>query len=157
MKKEKGDFFETEEITDANEALLTQDKETKRLKVKLICTAIALLGSIGGYIVMWASNGKDGFWYTLCGCVWLLGIIAMFVAGSFFSVIKTIFKVGQFAYRIVPFYILDLLAFVIGLALGVMLTFSFPVIPCLMMLYNSYKSLQNAEEFLDIEDPGDEI
>ncbi len=157
MKKEKVDFFETEEITDAEEALLTQDKETKRLKIKLICTAIALLGSIGGYLCMWSNIDKTGLLYEATGVVWLLGIIAMFVAGSFFSVIKTIFKVGQLAYRIVPFYILDIFAFIIGLALGVMLAFSFPIIPCLMMLYNSYKSIQNAEEFLDTDDLDDEV
>lgn len=146
-QKEKVRLFEKVEITDPEYAQKLYDKEESKFKWKLICFGVALLGSIGGAICF-GNVGANGFVYDLLGVLWLLGIAAVIAAGSFMSLIKIILKFGKIAYTIVPFILIDVVCFIFGAAFGFIVCMILPVIPCGMTLYQSYKNIKEAQNYL---------
>ena len=149
MKKEKikVNLFERVDITDPEYAQKMYDKEKSKFKLKLICTAVALIGSIGGLYCFNSVGAKD-FLYNLLGVLWLLGIASVIVAGSFVNLFKFIVKFGKFGYYLAVPFPLDIVCFVFGLAIGFLLCFIFPVIPCVITLYQSWKNLNAAKDYL---------
>ena len=148
MEKKKVKFFERIEITDPEYAQKVYDKETKRFKLKLICAGVSLIGSICGFVLFNGSGMDRGFLMSLMGILWGLGIVATFVAGSLLNFFKIILKFGQAAYNIVPYIFIDMLCFVFGAALGLIVCFVFPVVPCSLALYQSYHNLKDAKDYL---------
>lgn len=151
MKKENVKLFEKIEITDPEYAKKLYEKESKKWNLKLICTIIAAVGSVCGFLCMSDTLDKTGFLYDLVQFVWFVGLVAMLVAGSVINTLKLIFKVGQLGYYIVPFVLLDLIGFVFGLAFGLIITLMLPVVPAAMTLYQSWQNKKTAEEYLALD------
>ncbi len=152
MNKEKAreKLFERVNIADPEYAQKLYDKEKIKLKIKLVCIIIAAMGSICGYIYVFGEQiDKNTFWHSVCGVMWMLGLLSTLVAGSFFNIFKVIFKVGQFGYNLIPFFLLNLLGFVFGLAFGIIVAITLPVIPCAMTLYQSWQNMNDAEDYLE--------
>ena len=147
QEKKKVRLFEKVEITDPEYAQKLYGKEESKFKWKLICTGVALIGSIGGYYCF-NNTGDSGFLTGLLGTLWLLGIAAVVAAGSFKSLFGIIIKFGKFGWYIVPFAGLDLIGFAFGAVFGVMASLIFPVIPCAITLYQSYKNMNDAKDYL---------
>ena len=147
QEKKKVGLFEKVEITDPEYAQKMYDKEESKFKWKLICTGVALLGSIGGLCCFNHAVTND-FLYGLLGLLWLLGIAAVIAAGSFMSLISIILKFGKIAYTIVPFILIDVVCFIFGAALGFVACMVLPVIPCAITLYQSYKNMTEAKNYL---------
>ncbi len=144
--KKKENLFERIEITDPEYAQKMYDKEQSKFKFKLICTAVAFIGSIGGYCMI--NKVGDDFVISCMSILWLLGLIATIVAGSIGNFFKIILKFGQTAYNIVPFVLIDIVCFVIGLALGLFACLLFPVVPCAITLYQSREDIKSAKDYL---------
>ena len=147
MKKEKVNFFERLEITDPEYAQKLYDKEEKKLKLKLICTAIAAVGSIGG-AYCFTNVRSSGFLFNLLGFFWIAGMVAIIVAGSFKNLLNIILKFGKIAYYIIPFPLIDIFCFIFGAAIGFIACMVLPVIPCGITLYQSYKNINEAKNYL---------
>ncbi len=147
-QKKKVSFFERIEITDPEYAQKVYDKEKSRFKFKLICGAVALVGSIGGLVMFSSQNSSNEFLSALLSIMWLLGIVASMIAGSFLNFFKVILKFGQIAYYIVPFVLIDLVGFVFGAVFGLMVCFVLPIVPCAVTLCQSYNNLKDTKDYL---------
>lgn len=146
-KIKKVNLFEKVDITDPDYATKLYEKEEQKWKVKLICTAIAALGSVGSMLNGNFLQSDNDFLAGICGLFWLSGIIAAFISSPI-NVFKVILKCGSIAYHIVPFLLIDLAAFVLGLGLGFVAVFMLPVIPCLVTLYQSRQNMKYAKDYL---------
>ena len=146
-KMKKVNMFEKVHITDPDYATKLYEKEEQKWKFKLICTAIATLGSVGSMLNGNFLQSDHDVLATICGFLWLGGIVASFIASPI-NVLKVIFKFGSVAYHLVPFLLIDLVAFVLGLALGFVAAFMLPVIPCLVTLYQSHQNMKYANDYL---------
>lgn len=146
-KKEKVTFFERIEITDPEYAQKIYDKENSRFKLKLVCTGVAFIASICGFIMLNVHNASS-FLSGLMGFLWLLGIVATIIAGSLLNFIKVILKFGKFAYCIVPFILINMVCFVFGALIGFIVCLIFPVVPCGITLYQSYQNLKDTKNYL---------
>lgn len=144
--KKKVSLFERIEITDPDYAQKMYDKEVNKFKFKLICTGVALVGSVGGWFLI--NPISNNFLSTCLSVLWLVGVIATIAAGSIGNLFKVIFKFGKIAYNIVPFILIDLVCFVFGLALGFLVCMLFPVVPCAITLYQSKENIRNAKDYL---------
>lgn len=148
MKKEKISLFEKIDITEPNFAKKLYSKEKTKCKIKVICVTLAAIGSICGYLYIFGEIDKSSAAHDICGVVWFIGLIAAIIAGSVINFFKVILKVGQLGYHLVPFILLDILGFVFGLAFGLMVAVTLPVIPAAMTLYQSWQNLKDAESYL---------
>ena len=147
-EKKKVAFFERIEITDPEYAQKMYEKEKNRFKFKLICGAVALVGSIAGLVTFNSSPSGNEFLLGLLSILWLLGIVASMIAGFLMNFFKVILKFGQIAYYIVPLAWLDIFAFVMGAAIGLIVCFIFPIVPCAITLYQSYNNLRDTKDYL---------
>lgn len=147
--KQKVKFFEKIEITDPEYAQKVYEKEERKFKIKLIFTGIALLGSIGGFLVI--NNTGKGFIYDCLGITWLLGILCALLAGSIKNIFKIIFTIGKFGYFLAVPFPLDIVCFVFGIGIGILLCFMLPVIPCVITLYESYQNKKSAKDYLALQ------
>ncbi len=146
-KMKKVNLFEKVEITDPEYATKLYEKEEQKWKIKLICTAVAGVGSVCSLATFAASRNETTILSGLIAIIWLLGIVASLVASPV-NVFKVIFKCGSLGYQVVPFILIDLIGFVFGLAFGILGVAIFPVIPCLVTLYQSRQNMKYAKDFL---------
>lgn len=146
-KMKKVNLFEKVDITDPDYATKLYEKEEQKWKLKLICTVIAALGSIGSMLNGNFLQSDHDVLATICGFFWLGGIVASFIASPI-NVLKVILKFGSVAYHIVPFLLIDLVSFILGLGLGFVAVFMLPVIPCLVTLYQSHQNMKYAKDYL---------
>lgn len=147
-QKKKVSLFERIEITDPEYAQKVYDKEKSRFKFKLICGAIALIGSICALVMFKVLSSGNEFLSALLSAFWLLGIVASMIAGYLLNFFKVILKFGQIAYHIIPFVLVDLVGFVFGAAFGLMVCFMLPIVPCAVTLYQSYQNLKDTKDYL---------
>ena len=146
-KMKKVNLLEKVEITDPDYATKLYEKEEQKWKFKLICTSIAAIGSICGLIIATGDVPESTIIQALVILPWPAGIIASLVASPI-NVFKVILKCGSVAYYIMPFILIDLVAFVFGLALGLIAVMMLPVIPCLVTLYQSRQNMKYAKDYL---------
>ena len=146
-QKKPVNFFERIEVTDPDYAQKVYDKESSRFKLKQICMCLALVASICG-LVMVSVHDIAPFLISSMGFLWLLGFIATIIAGSLANYLKIVFKFGQAAYYHIPFIFVDIVCFILGATIGLMVCLMFPVIPCVITLYQSYQNLKGAKEYL---------
>lgn len=149
MKKEKNKvrLFESVNITDPEYAEKLYQKEKKKQKIKLICTGIAAIGSIAGLLYISGSIESEALIVAIFA-VWAVGFIAALIAGSFINFFKVVFKFASIIYYIIPFILLDILGFVFGLAIGLMGVVLFPIIPCIITLWQSRQNMKYAKDYL---------
>lgn len=149
MKKEKNkvSLFEKVNITDPEYAEKLYQKEKKKQKIKLICTGLAAIGSIAGLLYISGSIESETLIVAIFG-VWAVGFIAALVAGSFINFFKVVFKFASIIYYIIPFILFDILGFVFGLAIGLIGVVLFPVIPCIITLWQSRQNMKYAKDYL---------
>ena len=150
-KKEKVKLFERIIIEDALNAESIFEKERQRFKFNLICTAIAAIATliiqvgqtaVGDYLFF-------GIFEWIAFAVYVVGVIAAIASGPINS-LKLIWKLGTFGYWIIPFWIVDLVGFVAGLAIGLILLIMTPVVTALYNLYQSYLNMKEAEKYLTV-------
>ena len=146
-QKKKVTLFEKTEITDPDYAQKVYDRENGRFKLKLVCTGLALVASICG-LIMVCFSGITGFLASLMGFLWLLGFVATVFAGALPNYFKIILNSGQTAYFYVSFVLIDIICFVLGATIGLMLCLALPIIPCGITLYQSYQNLKETKDFL---------
>ncbi len=147
-EKKKLGFFEKIEITDPEYAQKMYNNETVRFKRKLICAGIALVGSLCGFFMLNHIGTGGGFLSDLLSVLWLLGFVAAIVAGSLLNFFKIIIQFGKIAYYIVPFVFIGAICFVFGAAVGFIVCFAFPIVPCGITVYQSYKNLKESKNYL---------
>lgn len=150
MKKEKTSLFEKVEITDPEYAQKIYEKETQKFKLKLICAGVSLLTSISWLLYFLLESVSPTAIEDLLLISLGIGIIATIVSGPI-TIIKTIFKVGQIGYTIMPIILLDVFCFIIGIWLALAALLIAPVLHCAVILYQSYKNKKAAEEFLALD------
>ena len=152
MKKKKVSLFEKVEITDKSYAQKLYEKEKIKMKIKTVCTVIAAVGSICGVVAITGKvNSSPSLIVNLVSFIWLAGIAAALISGSVINTLKFILKFGQIGFYIVPFALIDLLGFVLGLAFGLIAMLILPVVPSLMTLYQSYINMKDAKDFLALD------
>lgn len=146
-KKEKVNLIDTLEFESVEAAEIFLKKSEKKWKVKLICTVIAAVGTIGILLVFNDAITNDilGGIFAILG---LAGIIAAIVAGSFFNYIKVIWKCAKIGYCIVPFYLLDLVGFLIGAGVGMLIVCLLPVVPAGITLLQYKGNIEVAKDFI---------
>ena len=146
-KMKKVNLFEKVDITDSDYATKLYEKEEQKWKFKLTCTVIAVLGSIGSLLYANYMNSDNEFLSSTFAILWLCGMIAAVITSPI-NIFRVIFKFGSVAYYVVPFILIDLVAFVLGLALGFIAVTMLPVIPCLVTLYQSHQNMKYAKDYL---------
>lgn len=142
--KTKEPIFERMVIEDQEFAQQIYDKEQKKFKFKLICAGISLFSTIGYFL--WNVNLG-----ALLNELIAFGAIAGWVAtliSSPLNVLKTILKFAKIGLYVVPFYLIDLIGAVLGAALALYIFYAFPVVFCIIGLYQSYLNKKDAEDYL---------
>lgn len=150
MKKEKITLFEKVEITDPEYAQKLYDKETQKFKLKLICAGISLLTSISWLLFFLLESVMPTTVEDLLLIPMAVGIIVAVVAGPI-TVVKTVFKIAGTGWRIIPFFLLDIVGFLFGLIFAVLGLLFVPVLYCAIILYQSYNTKKEAEAFLALD------
>lgn len=145
-KKEK--LFERVEITDQEFAQLTYDTEQKKFKFKLICTGISLFSTLG--VFLWKVD-LGAILNELIAFVTIAGWVATLISSPL-NVLKTIVKFAKIGWYIVPFYLIDLIGAALGAVLALYIFYAFPVVFCVIGLYQSYLNKKDAEEYLELVD-----
>lgn len=132
------------------------NKESRKFKFKAICTALSVLVTIC-FAFSYTEIGEkvlrsDSLLLILpLDIAVAIGYIAAISTGPL-QILKTLFKCGKFAYDLVPILLVDLLIFVIALAVAVVCFGYFPVIFAGYNLYLAYLDLKVAESFLNDDD-----
>ncbi len=147
-KKEKVSLFEAPTFENKNAAEELLEKENKKWNFKLICTAVAGVGSIFGWLIFNESLINNDVVAFIGAILWILGIIGAMLAGSFFNYFKIIWKFAKFGWYIVPFFLWDLLGFAFGAVIGLMVVLLLPVVPAALSLVQARRNKQEAEKFL---------
>ena len=146
-KIKKINLLEKVEITDPDYATKLYEKEKRKWKFKLICTGIAALGSIAGLLIGNVNYDGNELLIFFILLSWFSGIIATIITSPI-NIFRVILKCGSVAYHIVPFLLIDLVAFIFGLTLGFLAVMMLPVIPCLVTLYQSHQNMKYAKYYL---------
>lgn len=150
-KKEKVKFFERVVIEDVSYAEEVYERESKRFKISLICTAVAALGTLLFNVGQTSDALKLLLWGVFGWATVLFygeGLIGTILTGPK-NVLKLIWKVGLFGYWIVPFFGIDLLGFVFSISAALIVLVFYPVVFSLYNLYQSYTNMKDAEDFLN--------
>jgi len=147
MKKEKVTFFETPKFENKNAAQLLFEKETNKWKFKVICTIVAGIGSVCGFLIFnnYITNDLVS---EMAAIIWLIGVIAAILSGSLINYFKVIWKFAKIGWFIIPFFILDILGFVFGGAIGLIIVVLLPVVPAIISLIQAKKNKKEAEKFI---------
>lgn len=148
--KTKEKLFERVEITDQEFAQQTYEKEQKKFKFKLICTVISLFSTVGCFL--WKVD-LGAFLNELIAFVTVAGWVATLISSPL-NVLKTIVKFAKIGWCIVPFYFIDLIGAALGAVLALYIFYAFPVVFCIVSLFQSYLNKKDAEEYLEM---GDDI
>ena len=146
-KKEKPSLFEKKEFHGVEYAQKEYDKECIIFKVRLICAGLSLLPTIA--FLLSSSIGDSAVVDTIFTALGFIGWIATIVANPLITV-KTIFKFGKVGHWIIPFIFFDLIGFILGLALGVMVFIGAPVIFCLIGVWQSYLNKKDARLYMEL-------
>lgn len=146
--KTKEKLFERMEITDQKFAQQIYDKEQKKFKFKLICTGISLFSTVGYFL--WKVD-LGAFLNELIAFVTVTGWVATLISSPL-NVLKTIVKFAKIGWYIVPFYLFDLIGAALGAGLALYIFYAFPVVFCVIGLYQSYLNKKDAEEYLEFGD-----
>ncbi len=151
-EKPKVKLFERVNIADSDYAQKLYDKEKQWLKVVLICTAISAVATVSDMVMLHLGSEISGtIFEILVVTMWFVGMLAQFVAGKAIVPIKMIWTFIKLGYNIIPFILFDLLGAVAGLVVGAVIIIYLPVISCLYALYQSYRNLKDAEQFLALD------
>lgn len=146
--KTKEKLFERMVIEDREFAQQTYDKEAKKFKFKLICTGISLFSTLGCFL--WKVD-LGAFLNELIAFVTIAGWIATIISSPL-NVLKTIVKFAKIGWYIVPFYLFDLIGATLGAVLALYIFYAFPVVFCIIGLYQSYLNKKYSEEYLELGD-----
>lgn len=141
-ERKKEVLFEEVEFSNREEA----EKKMKLSKIWLIICAVCAVISIPGTVIM----STVGFDNNSTAIFALLGVVAAaLVSGRFIDTIKFVFKMTKIGYRLVPFYIIDLIGALIGMAIGLLSIIYIPALSCLYNLGKSFKSYKKAKEYVE--------
>lgn len=147
-QKKKVNLFERVEITDAEAAQELYDSECKKLKFKLICTAVSLFSTVGYFL--WKVD-LGAFLNEVIACLTFAGWIATLLSSPL-NVLKTIFKFAKFGWYIVPFFFIDIISAIVAAFLALYIFYAFPVVYCIVGVYQSYLNKTYAGECLEADE-----
>ncbi len=142
--KTKEKLFERVVMTDQEFAQQTYDSEQKKFKFKLVCTGISLFSTVGYFL--WKVD-LGTFLNELIAFLTVAGWIATLLSSPL-NILKTIFKFAKIGWYIVPFYLIDLIGAILGAVLALYIFYAFPVVFCIIGLFQSYLNKEDAKEYL---------
>ena len=144
--KKQERLFERIEITDQEFAQKMYNDEPKKFKFKLICAGISLFSTVGFFL--WKVD-LGTFLNNLIAFVSIAGWIATIISSPL-NVLKTIVKFAKIGRYIIPFYFFDLIGVVLGAFLALYIFYGFPIIYCIIGLYQSYLNKKAAKDYLNL-------
>lgn len=150
-KKYDVEIVEIPAFANTDEAQNTLSKEEKKIKLNMIATGVALLGSI---FFISAQSQSLSFLYTgimeyITAAIYLAGLAAT-IALNPIKTFKSLFAFAKVGYNLVPFLFIDWLGFLAFFLVGLLGLFYVPVVYAAYNLYDSYKTIKEAKSFLGI-------
>ena len=153
VKTKETMFEKGTEFVNLNHAKQVAEKEGKKIKFKLICSAISLVTSIAWLIY---GSGVEGTTAEdILGWFVVIGIAAMLVCTNI-SYLKYFGKCCKITWFLIPVFPIDIIFCIMGGVAFMMASLYAPVIPCLISLYQSYITKKEADTFISAYDYGTE-
>ncbi len=149
MKKEKVNFMDKIEFDSSEYAKQLYQKETRKLKFKIICAAISLLTPLAWAVFMFTELGNNLFVGYTMGTFLYAGIAATIISNPI-QILKTTLKAGAFGWYIAPILLIDILTFMLGLAISVIALLLVPTIHCGVGVYQCYRNRKDAEVYFTL-------
>ncbi len=151
-EKKKISIFEKIQLTDMTYAKHTYEKEKLKFKIRLVCTVLAAIGTVCYSIFVKRGLDNPAFLDYLLVTGTLFGWAATLVAGYVIKVFSLVFKCGLFVYYLIPFFFFDLFGFVAGAVFALWIILFYPIVPCLIFLFQSGRNMLEAKEYLNCEE-----
>ena len=149
VKTKETMFEKGTEFVNLNHAKQVAEKEGKKIKFKLICSAISLVTSIAWLIY---GSGVEGTTAEdILGWLVVIGVAAMLVCTNI-SYLKYFGKCCKITWFLIPIFPVDLIFCVMGGVAFMMASLYVPVLPCLITLYQSYITKKEAENYISVTD-----
>ena len=149
VKTKETMFEKGTEFVNLNHAKQVAEKEGKKIKFKLICSAISLVTSIAWLIY---GSGVEGTTAEdILGWFVVIGVAAMLVCTNI-NYFKYFGKCCKITWFLIPVFPIDLIFCVMGGAAFMMSSLYAPVVPCLISLYQSYVNKKEADNYISLTD-----
>lgn len=149
VKTKETMFEKGTEFVNLNHAKQVSEKEGKKIKFKLICSAISLVTSIAWLIY---GSGVEGTTAEdILGWFVVIGIVAMFACTNI-SYFKYFGKCCKITWFLIPIFPIDIIFCILGGTAFMMASLYVPVLPCLITLYQSYITKKEADNYISLTD-----
>ena len=145
--QKKQSLFTKAEIHGVDYAQAMYNEESMKFKIKLICAVISLLSPLS--LLISILFGDAGFLNVLETVLVCIACGATIIANPIISA-KTILKFGIVGYWIVPFIIINIIGFVFGIFLALVVFIAFPTFYCIVGLVQSYRNKRDARNYLEM-------
>ena len=146
-QSQKTSLFTKEEIHGVDYAQTMYDKESTKFKIKCICAGVSLLAPLAWLLsVLFGDAGFLNILETVFLCI---GCGATLIANPIVSV-KTIWKFGTAGYWVLPFIIINLIGFILGIFLALVILAMFPTFYCIIGLIQSHRNKKDARDYLEM-------
>ena len=147
-KKERVPFFEKEIFTDVNYAKQVYEREEGKFKFKAICTGASAIGTALFYLFGLLAEYVDIF-NDIALVPLLVAIVAAVLTGPT-MIFKFAHKTGKLLWFITPIIFADLVMYVFGYWIALVVLVFAPVLFALYNLYLSYINRKAAQDFLGV-------
>lgn len=145
--KENASLFTQKEIHGMEYAQKEYKNECVKFKIKLICTAVSLLAPLS--LLVFSLFGDDGILNILESVMVYIACGVTLISNPIIS-LKTIWKFGIVGYLILPFIIINIIGFILGIFLALGLFVVFPTFYCIIGLVQSYRDKKEIRNYLEL-------
>ena len=139
-------FVKGLQFANLSQAKQISEKEGKKLKFQLICAGISVLTTVA-WLLFWFTGIEGTPAEDALAVPLILGWLAMLV-GSNKNYIRYLGKSVKITWFLIPLFPIDLLMCIMGAVVFFIFSVYFPIVPCLMTVYQSYLTKKDADSYI---------